>query len=447
MKEEPNKKESVKEEKPKDEKKLWLRIGSAVLIIILGIYMFHDIFSANRKVYETQITEMVTEQETVSAKAFVVRDEELIDHEKTGTVVPVFSDGNRVADGDVIARAFKSDKDAENYAALVAAKAEKERYIELSNSTQFGALNMEKLNSDIDKSYSELLKNIGVLDYTDIGDNIDSLKGKLACKQILIDGSADFSDKLAEIDDLIYDLENKGSSYDVINAPSSGYYISNLDGYEKTVDYNDVTELNVSQVENIINSNPSQVDDNMGKIVKSYKWYIITVLDGSNEAKFSEKEKKTMKVNIPYYGIKDVKTVVEHISEVQDGKFAVVLSCNLMNETYANLRTFDAELVINEYTGLKIPATAPQTLNEGGKTFTVAFCLRGTYMTARIIDIIYTPADKDYIIVSANSTSDYYEVTSEADEEKTYSIKINPIQLYDEIIVKGKGLKHGKSIA
>lgn len=65
-----------------------------------------------------------------------------------------------------------------------------------------------------------------------------------------------------------------------------------------------------------------------------------------------------MKINMPYYGFKNVEVVVEKISTTQNDKVAVAFSCNMMNETYANMRTEDIELVFKEYTGYKINSSA-----------------------------------------------------------------------------------------
>lgn len=416
----------------------------AVLVIALISYLFHDLSSANRKTYDTMTAQKAVEQETIEMKAFVIRDEAYIDGEASGTVVPLVSDGNRVARGDAVARVCKSEEDAASYAALVEAKAERDRYIALANSTRQNAVDMEKLNSEIDECYAKLLKTASNLDYSTLSTDINELEDKLASKQILTDGSVSFDDRITEANELVADLEAKHIAPVEVAAPNSGYYISNIDGYENAVNYNEIVGMTVGQVEKLLESKPQTVEGKMGKIVGSYKWYIAANIDAKYEKLITAG--KLMKINIPYYGLKNVAVTVESISPEADGKIALVLSCNLMNETYANIRNVDAELVIAEYSGYKIPATAPQTLKGGGKTFNVVYILRGNYMSARLIDIKYTPQGKDYIIVSDSTKRDYYEVDDEFKEGETKKIYLSPIGLYDEVIVKGRGLENGKSI-
>ena len=155
-------------------------------------------------------------------------------------------------------------------------------------------------------------------------------------------------------------------------------------------------------------------------------------------------------MNIPEYGYENVTVVVEHISAEKDGKIAVALSCNAMNETYANMRIENVELVVNEYTGFKVKTSAihtydpskemttdnksdetTQTTNTTAKpeNITVVYILRANVMNARRVEVIYT--DGDYSIVKSNSES---------------SQGIKPIRRYDEVIVKGRDLRNGRSI-
>lgn len=472
----------------------YILIGSAVLICALLVYLMHSISAANRKLYETQTADIVVAQDTVKAQAFVIRDEIYLNSENTnGTFVPLVSDGNRVARGDSIARVYSTDDDASSYAALIEARTELERYQGLAAQTQQSAVNIEKLNAEIDGNFAELVKAASTSDYKSMPSYIKTLEDKMASRQIIISGnSVNFDDKIAALNDRIKDLEAKHINPVEVKTNNSGYYISNIDGYENTVAYNNAIDMTVPQVEALFDAKPVEVTGKMGKLVGSYKWYIATVIDEKYYKIFTtEKSVITKKINIPYYGIKDVPVTVESFSKPKDGKIAVIFSCNLMNEVFANIRNFDIEIVMKEYEGYKIPATAQQTLEKGGKKFQVVYILRGNYMSARLIDVIFAPENEDYVIVSTKTEKDFYEMDIETattsttkegettaattttttqpsdatdssgkkksakeiakENEKKAKTKvarfyINPISRYDEVIVKGKELEHGKSV-
>jgi hypothetical protein len=265
---------------------------------------------------------------------------------------------------------------------------------------------------------------------------------------VLKDGTIDLSEKIKELDRRIAELEARKITPSNVLAPISGYYISNLDGHETTVSYADIKNVSVSAVDAALKKDPSTVTGKLGKIVSSYKWYIIANIE-SKYAKIIDVGDE-MKINLPEYGYENVKVNVSVISAEKDGKVALVLSCNVMNETYANMRTEKVELVISEHTGYRVktsaihtyvpeetttdeadennvPTTTATTEPEGGVT--VVYILRGTVMNARRVEVIHT--DGEYSIVRTDSEA---------------IMGIKPIRRYDEVIVKGRNLENGRSI-
>lgn len=407
----------------------WINVICTVLVVAAFVYLFHDVLTMNKNSYDTETADEVTEQEKISLKAFLVRDEEYINQKTTGTVVPLINDGMRVASGDAVARVCNSSEDAAAVSKLVETKESLARYQEISEQTELNALDMEKLNKAIDASYTELLKTANNGDFSDLTKNTEELENKLASKQILKDGTINLTDKFNKLNAEIQSLEAKNINTSDVIAPLSGYYISNLDGYEGAMDYDKIDSLTVSDAEKLFERKPDDVSGQMGKIVGSYKWYLVTVMDGKYSLVLNEGDK--MKINMPYYGFKNVEVVVEKISKTDGGKVAVAFSCNMMNETYANMRIEDIELVFREFTGYKVNSSSiHREKDEKNEDIDVVYILRGDIMNARKIEIIYDAGD--------------YVVVSEDTEAKN---GFRPIKRYDEVIVKGRNLSDGKSIS
>ena len=407
----------------------WINVICTVLVVAAFVYLFHDVLMMNKNSYDTETADEVTEQEKISLKAFLVRDEEYINQKTTGTVVPLIKDGMRVASGDAVARVCNSSEDAAAVSKLVETKESLARYQEISEQTELNALDMEKLNKAIDASYTELLKTANNGDFSDLTKNTEELENKLASKQILKDGTINLTDKFNKLNAEIQSLEAKNINTSDVIAPLSGYYISNLDGYEGAMDYDKIDSLTVSDAEKLFERKPDDVSGQMGKIVGSYKWYLVTVMDGKYSLVLNEGDK--MKINMPYYGFKNVEVVVEKISKTDGGKVAVAFSCNMMNETYANMRIEDIELVFREFTGYKVNSSSiHREKDEKNEDIDVVYILRGDIMNVRKIEIIYDAGD--------------YVVVSEDTEAKN---GFRPIKRYDEVIVKGRNLSDGKSIS
>lgn len=406
----------------------WIKIMCTVLAVAIVVYLFHDVFKTNFKKYETQTATEIVEQEKLTADAFVLRDEQYIDGNNSGTVVPLVSDGMRVASGDSVARVCKSEQEAAEYSQLIKSKEELERYQKLSQQTELNSLDMQKLNNEINERYRDLLVTLNSGSYTDLEEYETQVEDRLASKQILSDGSIDLNDKFNELQNKISSLEAKNIQTTDVSAPSSGYYISNIDGYEQTLAYNDIESMTPSKIEDALKAKPSQVNGKMGKIVTSYMWYLCLIVDSKNSVQIGNLD--TVKINIPFYGYKDVETKVAHISAEKDGKVAIVLSCDMMNESYANMRNIKVEIILNEYEGYKVNSSAiRQIKNTHGDNVDVVYILRGNIMNVRKIDIIYDAGD--YVIVEIN---------------KENTGKYKPVKLYDEIIVKGRDLEDGKII-
>lgn len=429
-----------------------MNIICGIVIVVVIIYLFQDIFRSNNVKYETEQANVVTVQDIVELDAFIVRDERYIDGSAKGTVVPYVADGDRVAKGDAVARVCAKEQDAADYAELEETKKIRDRYMRLDDQTELNALDMEKLNEDIDKAYTGLLGLINSRDYDGLSDYIAELEESYTSKQVLRDGTVDLTATIDTLNKRIAELEAKNISANNVAAPLSGYYISNLDGHETTLRYEDVDSLSVSVVNSALKQEPTVATAKLGKIVASYKWYIIANID----SKFSHLIEigDTMKINIPEYGYENVKVKVEKLSDAQDDKIAIALSCNEMNENYANMRKESIELVMEEYTGYRVRTSAIHTYMPEEKTtkpsknedettttttttgttkpaekLTVVYIIRGTVMNARRVEVIYT--DGDYSIVST---------------ETKWAQGLNPIQRYDEVIVKGRNLENGKSI-
>lgn len=407
----------------------WINVICTVLVLAVFVYLFHDVIRVNTTKYETETVNTAVEQEKLELKAFIIRDEEYISQTGSGTVVPLIKDGMRVASGDAVARVCNSEADAADFSMLTQAKKSLERYQEISEQTELNALDMEKLNKDIDRCYTEILNMTNSGNFSEIEDNVENFADKLASKQILRDGTINLTEKFNELNEQIKSLEAKNIKTTDVLAPFSGYYISSLDGYENAMDYSQLDSLTVDSVEGLFEKKASDVSGKMGKIVGSYKWYLVTVMDSKYSLLMDEGDK--MKINMPHYGLNDVSVTVEKISEKKDDKVAVAISCNMMNETYANMRLEDIELVFKEYTGYKINSSAiRREKDKDGNENDVVYILRGDIMNARRIDIIYDMGD--YVLVK---------------EDSEYQNGYKPIKRYDEVITKGRNLSDGKSIS
>lgn len=400
----------------------WFQITSVVLSIIVISYIVYNAFAYSYSPIDTQrLTEETTIEETIDFKGFALRDEKIIDTSASGTVIPLAHDGKRVANGDDIAVVCQNDDQAAAYTKLESLKHELERYKNINDPDGTQELSADKLNTKISDAYDDIMDAVTTGAYDELPDALTAYADKCATKQILTDGSIDLSAKLTSLENEIAALTAQNINYSSVKAPKSGYYINTIDGYESALSYKDALSLTSQQIESALNAEPAAVSGNsLGKIVESYKWYIVGETESQNSSYFKNGAKIT--VNFPKEGVKHVTMLVEK-ADTQGDKMTVVLSCSLMDETFANMRTEDMQIVTKSHTGYRVPSNVIRFDEDNN---TGIYVLRGKIITFIPVEIIYT--EDDFAIISSSSSNG------------------KSVRLYDEVIIKGKDLEDGKVI-
>lgn len=400
----------------------WFQITSVVLSIIVISYIVYNAFAYSYSPIDTQrLTEETTIEETIDFKGFALRDEKIIDTSASGTVIPLAHDGKRVANGDDIAVVCQNDDQAAAYTKLESLKHELERYKNINDPDGTQELSADKLNTKISDAYDDIMDAVTTGAYDELPDVLTAYADKCATKQILTEGSIDLSAKLTSLENEIAALTAQNINYSSVKAPKSGYYINTIDGYESALSYKDALSLTSQQIESALNAEPAAVSGNsLGKIVESYKWYIVGETESQNSSYFKNGAKIT--VNFPKEGVNHVTMLVEK-ADTQGDKMTVVLSCSLMDETFANMRTEDMQIVTKSHMGYRVPSNVIR-FDENNNTG--IYVLRGKIITFIPVEIIYT--EDDFAIISSSSSNG------------------KSVRLYDEVIIKGKDLEDGKVI-
>ena len=400
----------------------WFQITSVVLSIIVISYIVYNAFAYSYSPIDTQrLTDETTIEETIDFKGFALRDEKIIDTSASGTVIPLAHDGKRVANGDDIAVVCQNDDQAAAYTKLESLKHELERYKNINDPDGTQELSADKLNTKISDAYDDIMDAVTTGAYDELPDALTAYADKCATKQILTDGSIDLSAKLTSLENEIAALTAQNINYSSVKAPKSGYYINTIDGYESALSYKDALSLTSQQIESALNAEPAAVSGNsLGKIVESYKWYIVGETENQNSSYFKNGAKIT--VNFPKEGVNHVTMLVEK-ADTQGDKMTVVLSCSLMDETFANMRTEDMQIVTKSHTGYRVPSNVIRFDEDNN---TGIYVLRGKIITFIPVEIIYT--EDDFAIISSSSSNG------------------KSVRLYDEVIIKGKDLEDGKVI-
>jgi O6-methylguanine-DNA--protein-cysteine methyltransferase len=402
-------------------KKYLMIILSVVLGVFVISYIGYQVYMFRRTPVKTETALERTVYETIDTKAFFVRDESYIQAKGSGTIVPLVTDGIRVAKGDTVAVMFKDDNSARDFNRINEIEASLTYYKSLKNRVGVQTTDLSSLEKRIDSSCYSYIKAIQSGDVISLAKYRDSLKESITARQLATGGAISVDEKIEALENELSKLNKKTGGYTSITAENSGYYISTTDGYENTVEYDSAVEYTVDQVEEILNAKPDENKGVMGKLVDSFNWYVLCNIPTNKVTSF--KADRKVKVLLPNSSIQQVETDFIKVNDNKDGKTSIVLCGNEMNETIANLRLEDVQLVINEYNGFRIDNRAIREV-EGEQG---VYVLVGNIVRFRKINVIYSASD--------------YSIFNNVDNES------GQLRMYDEVIVEGTDLYEGKVIS
>lgn len=394
-------------------------VAIILVLSLLASYIIYQAVIASKSEMETQFALYETVYKTIDTTAFVVRDEMFIKNNTNGTRVSFAGNGARVARGDTVSIVFESPDDAASYLKISELEESIAHYTELSGQANFQTMNINTLSSKIDDELVDFLEARDRRDYKDAIDSARVFRDSVTGKQIAIGSSLDFSKQLATLQNELDTLKQAEYKYTEIKSESAGYYIHGSDGYENVLMHSDIDNITVKDVENALNSKPSDVaSDVVGRVVSSFKWYLVCAVDTAETVNLSYN--RDIYINIPYQGVERLPVTLYKIGERTGDKTMLILSCDLMNDAISDIRIENIEIITEEYRGYKIQNSSIRTV-EGEKG---VYVVRGNLLGFRKIRVLYS-TDSYSIVDNPNGDSDY-------------------IKLYDKVVTKGVELYDNK---
>ncbi len=408
---------------PKKKYTTFIYVLLAVGMICICIY---QIFKINYTPVQTEIALEKTISQSVTTQAFIVRDESYITAQVSGTLVPLVADGKRVASGDSVAVVFTSEDSARNYSKIQELE-EKIAYFEsLRNKIGIQTSDVESLDERIYSACEGYVQAIALGDVSGFNAYEDTVCEAITSRQLSTGTVIDPTEKLAALRAELSELQNAAGGYTTIQADNPGYYIGHVDGYETAVDYDGAAAASGETIESLLNMTPTpstQLQNCMGKLVDSFNWYLLCVIDSESAASLSVGGQMT--VEFPLSSAESISAKIVSMQNTGTDKVAVVLSSNLMNTQYAGLRKEEIRLVLRNFTGYQVNNKAIREV-DGEKG---VYIVSGNIIKFKKVNIEY-------------SDSEYSVCVTPTDENG------NPlsgyVSLYDEIIVEGTDLHDGK---
>lgn len=394
-----------------------------VLGVLIIFYFVYQVVQMNASPYKTEVAFERDVQNTITTKAFAIRDEEYLKAENAnGTVVSIAEDGKRVGSGDAVAVVFQNSESAAAYVRINELEKEIAYYKQLKNRVGVGTNAPSSYNESIDNACVDFIAATRKGINSDFDEALIDLRDSITARQLAVGTQLSVDAKLSSLEAELVTLKGKALGYSTVASPNPGYYIGSVDGFEHSIIYADVLKnINCETINNLLSYQKQEVPANiMGKLVDSFDWYFVCTVPYSDSGKL--KKDKKVKVNIPNTAVGSIDCKIAYIGAKEGDYIPLVLKCNIMNRDVANLRIEDIEIITDSFTGIRINNKAIREL-DGAKG---VYVKRGNIIQFKKINII--------------SSSEEYSIVEKVDDSSF-------VRQYDTIITEGVDLYDGKVVS
>ena len=378
----------------------------AALLVWLGIYAYQALNDPYRTVPVTGLNI----RDTVEVRGIVAREEQVL-YSVYSSVRVKLAEGTRVSAGGTVAEAYDSEEALLRAVRLAELRSEAEELTALLSMS--GAENSQQTDSEIQAGIRELRQSVFEQDFTSAEAISQTLQTKVFAA---FSNPADVQRRLREISDEIGSLEGqRAARSDDIAAPVSGLYSSTVDGWEE-LGYDRLKEIGPGELKELMREEHSAPAWSLGKLVSGSKWYFAALVDAKDaDSLYGRKE---LSVRFGRYYAEQLVMRVEWLSPEENGQRTLLLSCSEHMSDVLSMRFQDAELVLSEESGLRIPRKGLHVDDHGNACVYV--------QTALVVEKKLVQVQRDY--------GDYYMVTSDT------------LRAGDQVIVSAKNLYVGKVV-
>lgn len=399
----------------------WQRLITAVVVLALLGYLGYQIYRGVFSGIKTELAVNYSVYESIEAQGLILRTETVIPS-KNGHIYYTVQNGTRVAKDGVIASVYSSENDG-----LLADQIEEidERLAllrTLQTNDSSTHITLDIIDTQLTDSVNSLIADVGDGVFSS-ADTVESdLLSLLSKKQIVTGKPVDFSAEIAKLEQKKKDLQSQyHAALSVIRAPVAGYFVDSTDGYESALSSLDPLSLTTEKLRELLSVEAQSADAAAGKVVGGYEWYFACIVPDAYYNALAVGTSLSLKMN--FVSDDEVPVTVAACNKDTDGKIAVVFRCAYMSEELSDIRKETAQLLLVRHSGLRVPKRAI-VINDEMQAG--VYIRSGNVATFRKINQLYSePAD--YVICEVTDESGY-------------------LQLYDDIIVSGKGLYDGKTI-
>lgn len=399
------------------------------LAIFLSIAVFVSVFSNMRN--KERVTTVALMDDAVAFKEFravFIRDEEVRTYSGEGVLSYNVPDGGKLGNGTVIAKAYPSDDQIALNSEMDHLSHQLGILKKIQNPGTLESAQPAGMSASINESYRKLLYDRDLKNYSAIADEMDDLLVLMSTYKIVINETEGFNQQINDITAKLRELmASSVQPTDIILADRPAYFVSYSDGYESELTPDVLGTITADQIR-AVEDRKLQDSTIVGKMIDGYSWHVAGVLDNSRHD-FTVGEPVMLRFESSADTYNAVITDIRDSGDPSESVF--IIECSEFNSDLVQHRAESAELIKDNYRGLRVPRDAirfadktisvtdpetgekvPETANRKG-----VYTLKGDKIEFKLLDVIYEGTD--YVLSMVHEESADY------------------LALYDDILMEG----------
>lgn len=407
-------------------------ILTTLLSIGLILYIGYHLITSLGDTIKTETTTLVTQEQTYTTDAYLFRSEQVV-YATSGGYSYLVSDGDRVAVNTNIIEVY-ADKTGVQDAAELSAIDRRLALLKNSNVEKGVSYNDAAIiDNTINELYYTILQKYrrGETDFAIR--KADDLLSNVNRRQIVTGKIEDYNAKIEELEAKRAELaKHSGAVLETVKAESSGYFYSEIDGFEQLFNPVDLDYMTPDSYRSLITSDPdtsitknAEGKEAAGKLITDFAWYVTLQVDVSDTRYYVESRYYTL--IFPYNSDKRISAKLQKILRATDDSTAVLIFQTRDNPDGFNfLRRQSVSLVRSAQEGYRVPISAVRIVDgEQG-----VYVLRGMQIWFKKITPLME-ADGYFIVEANDGTVDMRDC----------------LALNDQIVTSGKNLYDGKIVS
>ncbi len=413
-------------------KRFFAQFGTAIVAAAIVGYLFLQLMLNVGVFVEVENASYATITRRAELKAYLFRDEHVIESASGGIDCYLAEDGEKVKKGQNVAVTYleESDAAAQHRINEINARIEVLRKSRLSDGA--ATTNISILDEEIDGIMLEIIRDADGNALDKALREKDELLILLNRRNALIHSvsyDAELNNLYSERDSLVESIS--GERY-VTEAPGSGYFYSNVDGYENIFTVKALETLTPDEFDRLGDSVPDEslINNSSGKLVYGSTWYIAVALD--KRAAENYRNGQNYPVTFQYSNNTVLQMKLERrLNRTDRDQTILVFSTKVMPDGFDFSRGQTVELTDREYKGLRISSSALR-MNDG---VTGVYVVQGSRVVFKTTEVLYSYGS--YCICEIPVDPNYPERDNIAYNSKTR------LSLHDIVITEGSGIYDG----